>query len=380
MVTQPEAIAREYRDVFYEALAGGSAAIGDADPLTILTRTIEGAFAAAQGDSPAWAALAELRQVAAKSSLEEAVESAQNRYPSSGAFAEAIYFTRCLVRDAAPTLSLLETRRYLEDAFVPPTLVELATDRTAVLDATTFALLWRDASRLDWMLSTAAIWRRDYARLFQTRHASFHAGLSVAVELIDAAGSAAAALDRLNSLPRLGPPLGLAAVMSYHQFERVFPCQADAATLVADLQLAPRCHACDFALGGEAPMQEARRIVGAIERALVSQQTRLARKVIGRILERPAARGDDRLSRFISVVQASDLAGFVQVLDAPLIDFLRDLLEGRNTERSLFSRLAEAYPVVTASNLEATIAEFRRLAYESLARGEDVRLRDEEPA
>jgi hypothetical protein len=90
------------------------------------------------------------------------------------------------------------------------------------------------------------------------------------------------------------------------------------------------------------------------------------------LLSRPSS--EDRLTRFIQVVQASDLAGLANVLDAGLIDFLRELLEN-DDEPALLSRLVLEFPEVTSANLEAAVARVRGLLQEDLARdGKRVRL------
>ena len=107
----------------------------------------------------------------------------------------------------------------------------------------------------------------------------------------------------------------------------------------------------------------------AIERGLAGQQARLAQRVVSRLLSRPLAGEEARLARFIEVVQASDLAGLAHVLDDALVDFLRGLLEAPDAEDDVLRRLAAAYPEVTDANLDAAVAEFRRLLQDDIARG-----------
>src|SRR5688572_9026504 len=154
--------ARLFRDVLYEALPGGEPAVRDADPLQLLNRLTERllpqATPAAQPDLEA------LQTISTARSLEAAVAAAEARFETPARFREAIYFARCLDRDTAEALSLLQARRYLEEAALPDAgFTDLRTDRQAVLDAATFATLWHDPGRIQWMLEVAQIWRRSYS-------------------------------------------------------------------------------------------------------------------------------------------------------------------------------------------------------------------------
>jgi hypothetical protein len=68
-------------------------------------------------------------------------------------------------------------------------------------------------------------------------------------------------------------------------------------------------------------------------------------------------------------------------LDDALVDFLRELLEAPPAEPDVLQRLSAAFPEVTAASLDATVAEFRRLLEDGLAReGGRLRLRPGEQA
>jgi hypothetical protein len=365
MTAEPDADRRRFRDVLYEALAGDSPSVRDATPQLLLSRLVEETAPRAT-DEASRGLLAGLDAVARESDLGRAVIAAEASFDMPERFREAIYFARCLNRDAAGAIALLEGRRYIEGAIVPPPLPDLRTDRDAVLDATTFSDLWREASRLDWMLNTIAIWRRDYAAAYASEHASYNIAVATIADAIDVVVPQAAALERLNSLRRLGPPLAVAALLQFHELERLFACPLDARSLNDALAAAPICPECAFRLGDDAPTAEAQRVRQAVERALSGQQARLARRVVSRLLSRPAA--EDKVSRFIQVVQASDLTGLAFVLDDALIEFLRDLLETPADEPDIFQRLTYAFPEVTPATLEAAVHEFRRLLEEGLAR------------
>jgi hypothetical protein len=371
VTSDPAARARLYRDALYEALAGAGPAVRDAGPLLMLSRLVQRNAGAAL-DAGAQALTTSLATVAGAGDVDAAVRSAEAAFESPQRFREAIYFARCLDRDAIGTQQLLSSRRYLEGAATPAAFADLRTDREAVLDATTFAELWREPGRLEWMLSATTIWRREYTGVYSSQHAAYNAGVAKVAETMDSLSAEVSAVEQLNSLRRLGPPLAVATLAQFHELERLFACTIEAQPLNEAISTWPACPQCGYKLGEEAPAAEARRVRQAIDRALAGQQARLARRVVSRLLSRPSS--EDRLTRFIQVVQASDLAGLANVLDAGLIDFLRELLEN-DDEPALLSRLVLEFPEVTSANLEAAVARFRGLLQEDLARdGKRVRL------
>jgi len=372
MASESSSAARRFQDALYESLAGGEPAVRDAGPLVLLSRLTESGARSAAGNAAAAAAIESLSAVARADQLEEAMAAAEARFETPERFREAIYFARCLARDADQSLRLLEERGYLEAATVPAALADLLTDRAAVLDATTFAALWREPARLEWMLNAAAIWRREYVAAYLSQHAAYHGALGAIAEAMDGLLPQVGALERLNGLRRLGPPLAAAALAQFHELERLFACPREGPALSAALAASPVCD-CGFRLGDRPPAAEARRARQAIDRGLAGQQARLARRVVSRLLSRPTQTGEERLARFIEVVQASDLSGLALVLDDELVEFLRRLLEEPD-EHDLLDRVARAFPEVTAANLEAAVGEFRRLLEAELTRAGRARL------
>jgi hypothetical protein len=361
---------RRFRDVLYEALAGDETAVRDEAPLQTLARLTENGMTKAEAEPGSLVALSNLNAVAREGHLETAISIAEARFESPEAFGDAIYFARCLNRDVSGSLTLNGARRYVEEARVPPSFSELRTDQAAVLDATTFEALWREPQRLEWMEATLGIWRREYATAYLPQHTAHQAALTMVAVRIDALVGAAAALERLNGLTRLGPPLGAAALSQFHELERLFACPQEVHQLAEELENICVCSICGYRLGDPSPTADARRVNQAIERALSGQQARLGRRVVSRLLRRPMESGDEQLARFIQVVQASDLSGLTLVLDDSLVDFLRTLLESAPPETGLLDRLGKSFPVVTPANLDAVIAEFRSLLQADLARND----------
>ena len=372
MTAEPDFIA--FRDVLYDSLAGAGLAAQDAAPMDVLRGISVAAFRVSPESG---GALMRLNDIAAASTPEAAVAVARSRYATAAEFREAVYFARCLSRDPVQTLRLLAGRAYLEDARLTeeePQQLELATDRLAVLELATFQRGWVDPMRIEGSLNLIRMWRITYVELYEKAHTAQQTATAGIFDLMEATHVPASALRRLNTLRRLGPPVGVAALDQHAALERLFPCPISGAALLAVLEAAPICAECGFRLGDIAPAAEARRVASAVERGLGSQQTRLARRVVLRLLSRPAPEPETKLQRFIEVVQASDLTGLAAVLDDEVVAFIDDVLSD-NGQDGVLSRVAGAYPTVTAENLEAAVAEFRRLLAEEAAREGIVRLR-----
>jgi Family of unknown function (DUF6079) len=379
MTSEHSSRARQYQDALYEALAGDETAVSDAEPLALLTGLLDRCRSLALEDTMAMQAVDALSMVASRPSLEAALSDIAIRFESPQRFREALHFMRCLERDADAALALLDARSYLEMAVMPAlTDADLAVDQAALLDGNTFATLWREPKRRQWLLDTIDIWKQAYVPLYLSRHAAYNAEIAEIAQQIDAMQAQVAAVERLNTLERLGSPQAQTALSQYREIERLFACPA-VDDLPAILQNEPICPYCAFRLGEEAPTTDAVRVQQAIQRGLASQQSRLAQRVVNRLLTRTGRAGSDRLDRFIEVVQASDLTGLASVLDDGLIAFLQDLLETPEPTVTLLDRLSSAYPEITAANLDNAIAEFRQLMQEELDRNNGrIHLRDED--
>lgn len=372
---------RQYQDALYEALAGAESGISDAEPLNQLADLVQRCRFLTAEHTIANQALEALAAVARRPNVEAAMSDVATRFESPQRFRESLYFVRCMERDAEAALALLDARNYVETAIAPVSVdADLATDQAALLDGNTFARLWQEPQRRDWLLDTVDIWKRRYFPVYLEHHTAYNSELAEVARQIDALQTQATAVERLNGLPRLGAPQAQAALDQFHELERLFPCPAGSESLSAILQDQPICPYCGYSLGQEAPSADARRVQHAIERGLASQQARLAQRVVSRLLARPERAGNDRLDKFIEVVQAADLTGLAAVLDDGLIAFLQDLLDSPTPSTILLDQLALTFPEIRGDNVESAVGEFRRLLHEELERnGGRLRLRYQEP-
>lgn len=367
----------EYRNALFEALAGATTGVSDAEPAALLRRLAAGARTVTPAHPLALPLFNHLYEIGATNSLEDTLAAARNRFSEVADFREAIYLARCVSRDTHSAFDMSAAHDYLTTAHLPAdgSHADLVTDREAVLDTLSFETLWREPARLGGLLNLVQIWKQEYFRHYAAAHAGYQATLTSAVDQLEATRKAASALAHLNSLRRLGPPVATAILAQHRSFERLFPCAIRTSVLATMLAEAPFCRECSYRLGETPPAAEMRRVGTAIERGLAVQQERLARVVVSRILAAPATDPDDRLQRFIQVVQASDLQGLAVVLDDDLLGFLDNFLAESPLDGGILEMLAEAYPEVRPDNAEQAVDAFRHLLAEALSREGIARLR-----
>lgn len=378
MASTPAPDPRAYLDVLYEALAGASTAVQDASALQLLERLVD--TGRRLGGRANIDELAALSRVARTDTIDAGIDAAMRTFASPALFREAVLFARCLERDSQTVMALRRGRLYLSDAIIPPAFADLLTDCESVLQLSSFTLLWREPGRAaDW-LGAIEGWKSRYALTYVAQHSIYHAAVANIADRVDSVGANAVAVERLNTLARLGSAVAVAALAERDELERLYPCSRSGVDLIEALAVVPVCPDCAYTLGTEAPTRETRLVLQAIDRGLATQQARLARRVISRILAQPARGEDEKVDRFVRIVQASDVGGLALVLDDELVELIRDLLEPAPVTEGVLAILAREYPEVTPANLDAAVAEFRRLLEAGLvAQGRPLRLREGRP-
>ncbi len=102
-----------------------------------------------------------------------------------------------------------------------------------------------------------------------------------------------------------------------------------------------------------------------LDRALQTQQRRLASEAIHRVLTKS---GEERVTAFVQAVQTANMAALVDVMDEKLATFIRRLLaeqEVGTSDADVLRRFAEAYPTLEEADLSKAVRDFERLLRES---------------
>ncbi len=199
-----------------------------------------------------------------------------------------------------------------------------------------------------------------YRNAYQKHHRDFHKALGDLQEELAEAPRRLRALELLNGIEELGRPVGDDLARRHGALgQSVRPCPVPFATLT--LEVAPQCEKCRLALTAEPPKAEVNAFLRDLDRALVTQQRRLASKAIHRVLARSQ---EDAVATFVQVAQTSDLASLVDLLDRDLVDFIRVLLaeaEVATSESDLLQRFAAAYPTLEEADLPKALRDFEAL-------------------
>ena len=276
--------------------------------------------------------------------------------PHPAQIADDVYFLRAWLALPEEAAELLELRRYLELARVPPAAADLALDRTITREQLSFGTLLAEPRRIAAIRATFEYFRRRYRASYERHHRALRdteARLAVGLTL---AAERARALTLLNSIRGLGPPLGVTALRELERFA------ASSAPCTGPDELAenePLCPLCRRSLADEAPTARAADISARISRALERQQRRLATRAVRRILDE---KGDDRIGRFLRVAQASDVAALAEIMDEELAAFLRDLLVDAPSQVELAPRLralARRFPRVGRDDIDTVTNALR---------------------
>ena len=199
-----------------------------------------------------------------------------------------------------------------------------------------------------------------YRNAYQKHHRDFHKALGELQEALAEAPRRLRALDLLNGIEELGRPAGEDLARRHGALSQsVQPCPVPFAKLT--LEATPLCEQCRLALTTEPPKGEVNAFLRDLDKALQTQQRRLASEAIHRVLARSQ---EDAVATFVQVVQTSNLASLVDLLDEDLVDFIRVLLaeeEVATSESDLLQRFAATYPTLEEADLNKALRDFEAL-------------------
>ena len=168
---------------------------------------------------------------------------------------------------------------------------------------------------------------RTYADAYIEHHDAYHLQMELLAHRMAEAGTQARALARLNAVPELGQPIAPELPGLCEELRNVvLTCGA---ALDADaIAGAAVCPSCALRLDAVPPTAEVEALSASVNEALSEQNARLARAVAHRLIKRET---NERLDRFVQVVEVSDLSALANILDDELVAFLGELLreEGR---------------------------------------------------
>jgi hypothetical protein len=165
-----------------------------------------------------------------------------------------------------------------------------------------------------------------YAERYRDAHARYKVEMAKLARTAEEAGRHLDALARLDSIPALGPPQGIALAAAMADINgRIAPCVFKGRLAP---EVTPRCE-CGFVLGSLVPERELTGVFEQIKNALRAKLAALSRSAIARVIKEHD-RGR-RLEGFLKIAQAAQTEALVRVLDDKLTRYLSDLLDETGT-------------------------------------------------
>ena len=214
-------------------------------------------------------------------------------------------------------------RGYLDGAVVEGGQEELSLIRFALIQGLSLPHLLEDPRGWQSFMGQFDQFRRDYGRVYRAHHQEYHRRSLLLRTGLEDTATRLEALARLNSIFELGEPVG-EELGEEHQrlYKGIRVCDESPEDL--DLDLKSQCFTCSLALGEELPQEEVELLDRKLERSLMAQNRRLSLVLVERILH---GQTDQRLEKFLKVVQASDLSSLADVLNDEMAIFIQRLLQ-----------------------------------------------------
>lgn len=268
---------------------------------------------------------------------------------------------------AAVAAEISSTRRYLDEIKLRPNDVDLAADRITLL--TQMALEGLVDSPETWRRLRADFeqFRKRYRNEYRKHHRDYYQAVAQLQDSLADVPHRVQALTLLNHIEGLGPQAGADLEQRYQELRSQL--RSCAVTEVADVTVehVPSCNQCGLQLTDAPPEEEAAAFLTELEGALTARSRQLASETVRRVL----AQGDRAdMGTFLEAAQAADLAALVDVMNPDLADFINCLLAQESIvteEAAVLARLAEQYPSMEQSEIDAVVEALRQLLVEAFA-------------
>ncbi|MCI0821082.1 MAG: hypothetical protein J4N31_01970 [Chloroflexi bacterium] len=210
----------------------------------------------------------------------------------------------------------------VERAVVEEARSELSMERAALASRLRDPALLTSPQQWPALAEAARRFFEAYADAYVEHHDAYHLQMELLAYRMDGVGAQGGALAQLNEVTELGRPIAPELPGLCEELRNVvLTCGAapERETIARDAV----CPSCALRLDAVPPTAEVEALAASVREALGKQNARLAKAVAHRLLKREA---NERLDRFIQVVEVSDLSGLANILDDELVAFLGALL------------------------------------------------------
>ena len=283
------------------------------------------ALAAAQGrelDSGELEALARVRRLIEVEDASEVGARARELFGGVGPFRAGMELWTAWREGLEHAAALTGAVAFLERATVDEVRRELSMEREALASRLRDPALLTSPQQWPALAEAARRFSDAYANAYVEHHDAYHTQMELLAHRMADVVTQGRALARLNAVPELGRPVSRELPGLCEELRSVVrTCGAaiDADAIAGDAV----CPSCAIRLDAVPPTAEVEALAASVGEALGEQNARLSRAVAHRLLKRES---NERLDRFIQVVEVSDLSGLANVLDDELTAFVGELL------------------------------------------------------
>ena len=215
--------------------------------------------------------------------------------------------------DGVPTLEQISVGR-------PELALELQALGATMLPAS----LLRFAQSWDALSHQISRFKSSYAAAYLDHHRAIQQNLPDYQRSLEEGRLKLRALELLNTLPDLAPPLGEGLSDDLRDWATDFSrCPREQRELEEELRDHPRCSGCGLALDQVLSLDDLQRTIRAIEFDLEAQTRRLSNLLVEKIMR---GERDERLEDLLKIIQASDLAALFNTLSPELVGFIGQIL------------------------------------------------------
>jgi len=256
---------------------------------------------------------------------------------------------------------IIHVEDWLKQASIPESEQQLRIDNAATSNQLVISSLLKNPPLWPSIRANFDRFKTSYRNKYQAFHRDHFKRMAELRKRRDVIAQQLEALQKLNKIEELGKPAGTHLANEFQNLDkRLSTCPITSVTQVS-VENQPFCAGCNLKFGDSLPVEDISYLDKEVDKALREQMRRFASGVVRQIL---AKRANDKLTKFLQIVQGSNIAPLVDVLDDDLINYIREFLaaEGVRTEPTLILRsLKDQFPVVEEEKLESVVQEFRKL-------------------
>ncbi len=288
-----------------------------------------------------------------------------NNYADAKPFGQDLGVFRRWETVHACSAGIINAKYWLSPLYLRESDKELLVEKSALENQITLEALLKNPRLCPSVLAQFDLFKRHFRNAYQAHHRDYNKEGSDAYSMLQEQKPKLDAIKRLNDIAEIGNPVGSDLPQRFIDLERkLITCPV---TVVAQVSVEsePFCSQCRLMLKDEVPSPLVQQFCKDLDKAVHEQFKRLSQQAISQILNNSK---DDKLTRFLKVVQASDLASLCSILDDNLVAFIRSLLTEKQictVNKPVIDKLTEQFQIIEEDKLEDIVKEFQKILKEA---------------